>query len=95
MLFASEIKALLVYPSIQPKVSLEELWQLLFLSPAKLQGCGIFNGIDVYKRQVLHLGSNAPGPCGKGLLYPGVYRQRVLGEKFPCPAKASKVQGVI
>lgn len=45
LLFASEIKALLAYPSIQPKVNLEELWQLLFLSPAKLQGCGIFNGI--------------------------------------------------
>lgn len=45
LLFASEVKALLQYPGIAPKIDREGLWQLIFLSPVKLSG-GIFHGIQ-------------------------------------------------
>ncbi len=44
-IFASEIKGLLAHPGISPKVGREGLWQLLFLSPCKISGSGIFSDI--------------------------------------------------
>ncbi|NCB52704.1 MAG: asparagine synthase (glutamine-hydrolyzing) [Clostridia bacterium] len=45
LLFASEEKALLMHPSVSPRVSMPGLWQLLFLAPAKLPGKSVFRDI--------------------------------------------------
>ncbi|MGE4484833.1 MAG: asparagine synthase (glutamine-hydrolyzing) [Oscillospiraceae bacterium] len=45
LLFASEEKALLMHPSVTSKVSMPGLWQLLFISPAKLPGKSVFRDI--------------------------------------------------
>ena len=45
LIFSSEIKALLKYPGIKPRVSKERLWELMFLSPVMLHG-GVFDGIE-------------------------------------------------
>ena len=44
LIFASEIKALLKYPEIRPRVDKEGLWELIFLAPVRLSG-GIFKDI--------------------------------------------------
>lgn len=43
--FASEIKGLLADPALSRRVSMEGLWQLLFLTPVTLSGSGIFSDI--------------------------------------------------
>ncbi|MBR4661290.1 MAG: asparagine synthetase B, partial [Clostridia bacterium] len=43
--FASEIKALLAHPDIQPEIGREGLWQLLFLTPVTLRSTPVFRGI--------------------------------------------------
>ncbi len=48
-MFASEIKALLESPKVSRKVDEQGLWQLLFLSPVKLSGSGIFRDINELK----------------------------------------------
>lgn len=48
-MFASEIKALLTYPDVSRKVTSEGLWEMLFLSPVKLSGSGIFRDISELK----------------------------------------------
>ena len=45
LLFASEIKALLAHPGIRPALNWQGLWQLLFLSPVRLPGTGVFRDI--------------------------------------------------
>lgn len=54
-IFASEIKALLCHPEITTKVNREGLWQLLFLSPCKISGSGIFR--DIKELMPAHSGS--------------------------------------
>lgn len=54
-LFASEIKGLLSNPSLSPVVDREGLWQLLFLSPCKISGSGIFR--DIKELMPAHFGS--------------------------------------
>ncbi len=44
MVFASEIKSLLKYPSVKPIIDRKGIWQLLFLTPVRLTG-GIFRDI--------------------------------------------------
>ena len=48
-IFASEIKALLSHPLISSKVTLEGLWELLFMAPCKISGSGIFSDIKELK----------------------------------------------
>lgn len=48
MVFASEIKSLLKYPSVKPVVDRRGIWQLLFLTPVRLTG-GIFRDISELK----------------------------------------------
>ncbi len=45
-LFASEVKSLLKYPGVKPRIDRTGLWQLLFLSPVTLPGSGVFAGIE-------------------------------------------------
>ena len=45
LLFASEIKALLRHPDVRPDVDMFGLWQLIFLSPVRLNGISIFRDI--------------------------------------------------
>ncbi len=45
LLIASEIKALLKHPQIEPAIDTKGLWQLLFLSPASVSGSGIFKDV--------------------------------------------------
>lgn len=52
--FGSEIKALLKHPKIDPILDKYGLWQLLFMSPARINGNGIFKNIFELK----------PGYCG-------------------------------
>ena len=53
MIFASEIKALLKYPSVKPVVDRRGIWQLLFLTPVRLSG-GIFR--DILELEPAHYG---------------------------------------
>lgn len=53
MIFASEIKALLKYPSVKPVVDRRGIWQLLFLTPVRLTG-GIFR--DILELEPAHYG---------------------------------------
>jgi asparagine synthase (glutamine-hydrolysing) len=48
-LFASEIKALLAHPSVQPEVDAEGLAEILALGPARTPGHGVFRGIAELK----------------------------------------------
>lgn len=49
LLFASEIKAILAHPDIEPIIDMSGLWQLMFLSPVTLGGSGIFRDISELK----------------------------------------------
>lgn len=44
-LFASEIKSLLKYSGVKPKLGLEQLWELLFLTPVTFLESGTFQNI--------------------------------------------------
>ncbi|MDO5478539.1 MAG: asparagine synthase (glutamine-hydrolyzing) [Clostridia bacterium] len=54
-IFASEIKALLSHPSVSASVNREGLWQLLFMSPCKISGSGIF--ADIAELKPAHCGT--------------------------------------
>ena len=54
LLFASEIKSLLKHPKVKPIVNQQGLWQLLYLSPNKIEGSSVFRDI----KEVL------PATCG-------------------------------
>lgn len=49
LLFASEIKAILAHPDIEPIIDMSGLWQLMFLSPVTINGSGIFRDISELK----------------------------------------------
>jgi asparagine synthase (glutamine-hydrolysing) len=46
LVFASELKSLLEHPKVDPLVSQEGIWQLLYLSPNKITGKSIFKDIE-------------------------------------------------
>ena len=45
LVFASEPKAIFNFPSIEPKISLESLKQILGLGPARIEGKGVFENL--------------------------------------------------
>ncbi|MDR0396181.1 MAG: asparagine synthase (glutamine-hydrolyzing) [Oscillospiraceae bacterium] len=45
LLFASELKALLAHPDVEPELDGMGLWELLFLAPASRIGSGLFKGV--------------------------------------------------
>ena len=47
--FASEIKTLLAYPTIEPKIDAEGAAQVLLLGPGRVPGSGVFKGIEELK----------------------------------------------
>ncbi len=68
LLFASEIKTILAYPTVKPMLDEQGAAELLLLGPGRTPGCGIFHGI-------LEL---EPGCCGyyeKGSFYKRRYWQ--------------------
>lgn len=44
-LFASEVKGLLKHPKVKPEIDEMGLWQLLYLSPVKINGTSVFKNI--------------------------------------------------
>lgn len=49
LIFASEIKTILCYPSVEPVLDEVGAAQILLLGPGRLQGSGVFNGINELK----------------------------------------------
>lgn len=49
ILFASELKALLAHPEVQPEVDAEGLSEVLFIGPARTPGHGIYRGVKELK----------------------------------------------
>lgn len=45
LIFASEIKTILSYPSVKPVLDMEGASELLLLGPGRSPGCGIFRGV--------------------------------------------------
>lgn len=45
LLFASEIKTILKYPSVKPRLDETGIFQLILLGPGRLPGSGVFQGI--------------------------------------------------
>ncbi len=43
--FASEIKALLLHPEIEPLMDIESLSEIMLIGPGRTPGCGVFKGI--------------------------------------------------
>ena len=54
MLFASEIKTILQYPTVRRELTEEGAAELLLLGPGRTPGCGVFRGVQEVK----------PGFCG-------------------------------
>lgn len=54
LLFASEIKTILAYPTVQPLLDAEGAGELLLLGPGRTPGSGVFQGIEELE----------PGWCG-------------------------------
>ena len=54
ILFASEIKTILVYPTVRAEVDAEGISELILLGPGRTPGCGVFRGV----REI------EPGYCG-------------------------------
>ena len=46
LLFASEIKTILAYPTVKPQLDPQGAAELVLLGPGRTPGCGIFHGID-------------------------------------------------
>ena len=46
LLFASEMKTLLAYPSIKPQIDTTGISEILLLGPGRTPGCGVFKGIQ-------------------------------------------------
>lgn len=46
LLFASELKALLCHPLVEPQVTREGIYDLLFLGPGRTPGLGIFRDVE-------------------------------------------------
>ncbi|AHF07141.1 asparagine synthase (glutamine-hydrolyzing) [Desulfitobacterium metallireducens] len=49
LLFASELKALLANPDVEPEVDAEGLSEILFIGPARTPGHGVYRGINELK----------------------------------------------
>ncbi len=54
LLFASEIKTILAYPTVRAELDEEGAAEILLLGPGRTPGCGVFRGIEELK----------PGFCG-------------------------------
>lgn len=49
MVFASEIKALLEHPEIEPIMDIHSLAEIMLIGPGRTPGCGVFQGIKEVK----------------------------------------------
>ena len=66
LLFASEIKTILAYPTVEAQLDVQGAAELLLLGPGRTPGCGIFRGMQELE----------PGYCAyyvEGKLYPVRY----------------------
>lgn len=54
MIFASEIKTILAYPGVKPRLDAQGAAQVLLLGPGRIPGSGVFHGIEELE----------PGCCG-------------------------------
>lgn len=54
LLFGSEIKAILAYPTVKPELDIEGIAQILMLGPGRAPGSGVFYGVQELE----------PGCCG-------------------------------
>jgi len=54
LLFASEIKTILRYPTVRAEVDIQGIAEILMLGPGRSPGCGVFRGIEEVE----------PGCCG-------------------------------
>lgn len=52
--FASELKALLCHPQVEPIMDIDSLSEIMLIGPGRTPGCGVFKGIEEVK----------PGFCG-------------------------------
>ena len=48
-LFASELKTLLKFPEVEPRLGQDGLYQILFLGPGRAPGSGVFDGVREVK----------------------------------------------
>ena len=79
MLFASEMKTLLAYPSIKPQIDATGISEILLLGPGRTPGCGVFKGV-----QELYPGTYAYWEDGSWENKPyWVLRDREHRETFP------------
>ncbi len=46
LLFASEIKTILAYPSVRPELDAQGAAEVLLLGPGRTPGCGVFRGME-------------------------------------------------
>ncbi len=46
LIFASEIKTILCYPTVKPKLTAQGAAEILLLGPGRTPGCGVFSGIE-------------------------------------------------
>ncbi len=49
VVFASELKALLCHPDVEPRLGREGLSEIFALGPARTPGCGVFEGVDALR----------------------------------------------
>lgn len=82
MVFSSEIKALLKYPTVKPVVDRRGIWQLLFLTPVRLTG-GIFRDISELK------------PAHYGIWRDGVFKTRRYWELKAKECKESRDEIIV
>ena len=54
LMFASEMKTILVFPGVKAELTPEGAWEILLLGPGRTPGCGVFRDIQEVK----------PGYCG-------------------------------
>ncbi|MDD6200737.1 MAG: asparagine synthase (glutamine-hydrolyzing) [Firmicutes bacterium] len=46
LLFASELKTILAYPTVQPELDEQGAAEILLLGPGRTPGCGVFRGVE-------------------------------------------------
>ena len=66
MLFASELKALLQHPLVQPEIDLSGVAELMLIGPGRTPGYGVFRGVSELR----------PGSCGRLRRHTGLQIQR-------------------
>ena len=47
--FASELKAMLCHPEIEPVMDINSLSEIMLIGPGRTPGCGVFKGIEEIK----------------------------------------------